>query len=445
MESGERKGDRQATAGSDSLKATIAALQRRVTWTLFTAQSLGSAGFLVASTVTPIVGARLSGRPSWAGVPTAFYWGGAALFAVLWGRLMDPLGRRVTLAAGLVVGVIGAVIAATAIGRQSFAGFVAGLALMGAANAGLSLARFMAGEVHPPEARGRAISTVVMGGTVGAALGPTLVAPMSLVAESFSQPGLAGPYAASAAFFLIGAVVVASLLRPDPRDLARVVATTPSGVLPPAGARRLGEILGDQGVRAAMVTMTLSQAVMTMLMVITSLHMSHHDHPLASISGVMSAHVLGMFAFAMIAGRLADRWGRGQLIAVGAAGLVIAGLSAAPSVGAWPLGAGLFVLGLGWNFCYVGASTLLSDRLTTAERARVQGLNDAMLTGTAALGSILSGVVFSVVGYSTMGLVCAAVAVVPLVLGWRLSRATAGNVGSNRHEPIGAPVELPEP
>jgi MFS family permease len=312
---------------------------------------------------------------------------------------------------------------------------------MGAANAALQLGRFMAGEVHPVVERGRAISTVVMGGTVGAAVGPALVAPVSLLAESFAKPGLAGPYAASATFFAIGAVVVALLLRPDPRDLARLVVRTPGVAGSTAGARSLSAILGDSGVRAAMITMTLSQAVMTMLMVITSLHMSHHDHGLASISAVMSVHVLGMFAFSMVAGRLADRWGRRRLIAAGAACLVGSGLAAAPSVSVVALGAGLFLLGLGWSFCYVGASTLLSDRLGPAERARVQGLNDALLTGTAALGSLLSGVVFSAVGYAAMGLVCAAVAIVPLALGSRrvsrfLPQDERGREGSARgHAP----------
>ncbi len=438
MEPGERGADRQAAAaGGDSIAGPmLASLQRRIRWTLFTAQALGSAGFLVASTVTPIVGARLSGHPSWAGVPTAFYWAGAALFAMLWGRIMDPLGRRVTLALGLAVGVGGAAIASAAIGLQSFNGFVSGLLLMGAANAALQLGRFMAGEVHRPEQRGRAIATVVMGGTVGAALGPTLVAPMSLVAESFLQPGLAGPYAASAGFFLIGAVVVFILLRPDPKDLARVlVGASDTATSSLAPARPLRAILGDPAVRAAILTMTASQAVMTMLMVITSLHMSHHDHALASISGVMSAHVLGMFAFSMVAGGLADRWGRGRLIATGAVLLMVAGVGAAASVAPLPLGSTLFLLGLGWNFCYVGGSTLLSDRLSVSERARVQGVNDALLTGTAAAGSVLSGVVFSAVGYPAMGLVCAGVAVVPLGLGWRIRRRPGAPLATREGHP----------
>ena len=81
------------------MRTTAAA--RKLKWTLFGAQAMGSAGFLVASTVTPIVGAELSGRPSFAGVPTAFYWAGGALATLVWGRLMDPIGRRRTLSLGL--------------------------------------------------------------------------------------------------------------------------------------------------------------------------------------------------------------------------------------------------------------------------------------------------------------------------------------------------------
>ena len=188
--------------------------RRRIKWTLFAAQSFGSAGFLVSSTVTPIVGAALAGSPRWAGVPAAFYWSGGACFAFLWGRLMDRIGRRKTIATGLGIGMIGAAIAAAAVAAGTFAGFVGGLVLMGAANTAVQLARFVAAEVHPRAERGRAIATVVMGGTVGGVLGPLLVAPASRLAESLSFPRLSGPYAASVGFFLVGSLVVMALLRP---------------------------------------------------------------------------------------------------------------------------------------------------------------------------------------------------------------------------------------
>lgn len=398
--------------------------RRRIKWTLFAAQSFGSAGFLVSSTVTPIVGAALSGTPSWAGVPAAFYWGGGACFAFMWGRLMDRIGRRKTIATGLGIGMIGAAIAATAVAAGTFAGFVGGLVLMGAANTAVQLARFVAAEVHPRAERGRAIATVVMGGTIGGVLGPLLVAPTSRIAEAWSLPRFAGPYAASGGFFLVGGLVVLALLRPEPRDLA--LALDDPG--PAAGpdrhtARPVREILRDRGVQVAMLSMLLAQGVMSTLMVISPLHMIGHQHPLGNISAVMSSHVIGMFAFSMVTGKLADAWGRGPLIAVGATILIAAGLGATQSVALVPMSAVLFLLGLGWNLCYVGGSTLLSDRLTQIERARVQGLNDALLTGASALGSLLSGVAFGQVGYPFIGVTVAAIALVPLALGWRLALA----------------------
>jgi len=400
------------------MAATAAA--RKLKWTLFGAQAMGSAGFLVASTVTPIVGSQLSGRPSFAGVPTAFYWAGGALATLVWGRLMDPIGRRRTLSLGLLVGVLGASLASFFVVRHSFQGFVLGLVLMGAANSALQLARFMAGEVHRMEERGRAISTVVLGGTVGAVLGPALVAPMSALATSLGGPPLAGPYAASAGFFSLGAVLVVVLLWPDPRDLARELHTA-SAVETPA-RRTVPEILRDPGVRIAGLTMAIAQVVMVMLMVITSLHMSHHHHALSSIAAVMSSHVFGMYAFSVVSGRFADRWGRGPLIGVGALVLVISCLTATLSTEVAPLAMALFLLGLGWNFCYVGGSTLLSDRLSQAERARIQSVNDFVLTTLAGTGSALSGLVFSSLGYAMMGYLSAGVS---LILVW-LSRRVDG-------------------
>lgn len=394
-------------------------VRRRITWTLFATQSFGSAGFLVASTVNPIVGAALAGRASWAGVPATFYWGGGAVFAFLWGRLLDPLGRRRTFGLGLVGGVTGAAIAATAIRAGSFAGFLAGLILMGGANTAVQLARFAAAEVHPPAERGRAIATVVLGGTVGGILGPLLVAPTSAAAQWAGWPGLSGPYLASSAFFAVGAAVVTSLLHPDPRDLGRAL-----GAAGPAGEaagpiRTTREILGDREVRVAMASMLLAQGTMSMLMVISALHLRNHQHPLGAISAVMSSHMVGMYAFSLVTGRLADRWGRRPLIAVGALLLMTAGLGATVSVAAPPMAAVLFLLGLGWNLAYVGGSTLLADRLSPVERGRVQGLNDALLTSASAVGSLGSGIVYANFGFAAMGFVAAAVAVAVLTLAAR--------------------------
>jgi MFS family permease len=370
------------------------------------------------------VGAQLSGRPSWAGLPSATYQVGAALAAVGWGHAMDRFGRRPTLVLGLCAGVLGAVVAAAAVIAGSFAALLCGLVLMGAANSALQLARFVAAEVHPPAERGRAIANVVIGGTVGAVVGPLLVGPMGRVAQGLRVDELAGPYAASALLFAVAAVLILARLRPDPaqigRELGRLYA--PASGAGEDAARPLGQILRQRGTRVAMATLVLAQVVMVMLMVITSLHMKGHHHPLGRIAAVISAHVVGMFAFSVASGQLADRWGRGPTIVGGAVLLSLACLTAPLSPAALPLGVSLFLLGLGWNLCYVGGSALLADDLFPAERARAQGFNDFLMGAASATGSLGSGWVFATLGYGAMGLVAAAAALVPFALAWRLPR-----------------------
>jgi MFS family permease len=129
-----------------------------------------------------------------------------------------------------------------------------------------------------------------------------------------------------------------------------------------------------------------------------------------------------MYAFSVVSGRIADRFGRGPLIGVGAVVLVISCLLATLSTDVTPLAIALFLLGLGWNFCYVGGSTLLSDCLSQDERARIQSFNDFLLTSLAGTGSALSGLVFSSVGYAVMGYVSAAVSLILVVLSRNVRR-----------------------
>jgi len=398
------------------------AAARRITLTLFSAQSLGSAGFLAAATINAIVGAQLSGRLAWAGVPTATYQGGAALAAFAWGHLMDRLGRRPTLALGGLAGSVGAALAGAAITRGSFGAFLGGLLFMGFANSALQLGRFVAAEVHPPLERGRAISNVVLGGTVGALVGPSLVGPTGRWAVSQGLDELAGPYAGSALLFLLVSCVLFAGLRPEPRDVARAVTSLHPMPGRSAGPTRpLGEVLRDPGVAVAITTMVSAQVVMVMLMVITSLHMKNHHHPLTSISLVISSHVVGMYAFSLLSGRLSDAWGRAPVMITGALILVMSCLGAPVSPRIFPVSLALFLLGLGWNFCYVGGSALLADRLRPAERARTQGVNDFLIGLVSAGGSLGSGVIFASMGYGAMSVIGAAAALLPLGLAawWR--------------------------
>jgi predicted MFS family arabinose efflux permease len=214
---------------------------------------------------------------------------------------------------------------------------------------------------------------VVLGGTLGAVIGPFVTGPAGQFFKGFAGDELAGAYAISSVLFLLGAIVVFAGLKPDPRELGRrVAASFPEAAINAGagsgaalgGVRSAREIFLQPAASVALIAMLVGQLVMVLVMVITSLHMKDHQHALGDISIVISAHTFGMYAFSVFSGRLADRWGRGPVILVGSATLVLACLSATLSPDVLPLGVALFFLGLGWNFCYVGGSTLLADQLS---------------------------------------------------------------------------------
>lgn len=411
---------------------------RKITWILFANQSLASAGFIAAATINSIIGARLGGSASFAGVPSAVYLVGAAFAASAWGYIMDRIGRRNGMVAGLLIGVIGNALVLFAIAASSFFIFLAGMVMMGITNAAVVLGRFAAAEVNPPEQRGAAISNVVLGGTFGAVLGPVLIGPMGSFASALGMDELAGAYIATLILFAISSVVVFAGLRPDPRDLGKLVAAAhpdPAQTDVSGPARPIFEILRQPAALVAVSAMALGQVVMVAIMVITSLHMSDHQHNLRDISAVISSHTFGMFAFSVLSGRLADRWGRGPVILTGASTLLLACIAAPLSPNVFPLAVALFLLGLGWNFCFVGGSALLSDQLSPLERSRTQGTNDLLVGLASATGSLGSGIVFAASNYTVITIVAGLLALIPFLMTLLWIR--------RRPSPVGTEIKLP--
>jgi MFS family permease len=389
-------------------------IARKITLVLFVSQSLSSAGFIAAFTVNSLVGVELSGQRAMVGVPGAVYVLGQACGALVWGFSMDRIGRRGGLALGQILGVIGSVMAVSAVAGRSLTLFLTGLVLVGMARSAVDLGRFAAAEVHLPAERGRAISFVVLGSTVGAVFGPLLVGPTGRLALWAGFPELAGPYSVGFIGLLFAAILIFGGLRPDPRDVGREIAILHPESVPRQRTHTLMEIVRRPGVIVASITMVFAQMVMMVPMSITSVHMKTHAHSLSSMSLVISAHALGMYAFSILSGRMTDRWGRGQVIILGSTVMIISCLMAAPSSGLIPLIVALFLLGLGWNFAYVAGSTLLADQLSPGERAKTQGFNDLWLNLASASSQAISGVVYAVGGYGIMALAAAAAAIVPL-------------------------------
>lgn len=390
---------------------------RRITTILFVAQSIGSAALIANAAVNSIVGATLSGQDALAGLPGTLLLIGAAAAAYPSARLMERFGRRPGLALGFAVGCGGMLVGGAAIVLGSFAAFLLGLLLIGAARGAVDQSRYAAADAQIPERRARAISMVVFAGTIGAIAGPALVAPSGIMLAVFGVDPLAGPMWAGALLFALAGVLLLLFLRPDPRDIALALASSPT----PAGrvdqaARPLRELLRVPAAWLALAAMLIGQSVMTLMMTVTSLHMHHHGHGLGGVSLVIMAHTIGMFGFSIVIGTLTDRIGSGAAIGAGslllAAGSLVAPVS--PST-AW-LALALFLTGLGWNLCYVAGSSLLSDLLAPSERAGIQGANELTINLASAVSSLGSGVILALLGFTVLSYLGAALAVIPLAM-----------------------------
>ncbi len=406
---------------------------RRITGALLVSQSLGSAGTVAAATVASIVGAELSGLTALSGLTSAVNQVGIALGSLAFSRLSDVLGRRKALSAGLLTGAVGAALAMLGVASGSFPLVLLGLVVSGSGNASIQIGRFVAAEVTPRAQRARAIATVVLGGTVGSVLGPVLVAPTGRLMESLGFSEIAGPYIATSGGFLLTALLLFTFLRPEPREIGAALGAFERGEVEEAPPRTVREMLRDPKVRAAVTSVVTAHMVMVGLMQMTSLHMHGHDHSLASISVVFSSHTLGMFAFSVVSGWLTDRWGRKPVATLGALVLLAACAVAPLSPNVPPIAFALFLLGLGWNLCYVAGSALLSDALTTAEKGRMQGFNDLVMGGAAASAVMIGGVVLGGAGYTamaTLGFV-ACLPLLFLVTRLRVPRVGLAGAGGN--------------
>ena len=394
----------------------------KITFILFLMQSFGSVAFIMMSTVAAIVGMEIGKNASLAGAPSATRQFGGALAALIVSAFMDRIGRRLGISLGLIFGFLGAGVAFVAIQNSVFILFLVGTTLIGVAQATMQLGRFVAAEVNLPARRGSAVSNVVIGGTVGAIFGPLLVGPLGRFATGQNMNELAGPYLGGTVLFFITSLIIFAFLYPDPKQIGEDIAREYPETGANAGlARSLGELARHPSVQVAVIAMIFGQVAMVLVMGMTSLHMKNHDHNLDNIAVVFSSHTVGMFGVSIFSGRLIDRFGREIMIFIGAIIMVISCLLAPLSLLLGPLSVALFLLGLGWNFCYVGGSTLLADQLSPAERARTQGVNDLMIGLPTATISLGSGVIFANLGYDGVAMTGVLLSLPPLFLtGWWL-------------------------
>ncbi|MCG5472288.1 MFS transporter [Micromonospora sp. LAH09] len=425
----------------------VASIQRRTLRLLFTTQIIGGIGVTIGIAVGALLAARIAGTAV-AGVAQSAGVVGAALLAVPVTRIMARHGRRPGLVLAYAIGAVGGVLVVLAAATRWVPLLFLGMLLFGGGTAANLQARYTAVDLAEPARRGRQLSLVVWATTIGAVAAPNFAALADRVTTGWGLPPLAGPFAFSAAAFVLAAVVLLGLLRPDPLLTARrlaaadapaagpplvadapataVAAETPAAVAPvkvraprTAGMRTAWSVVrGRPAARLGIAAVAVGHLVMVAVMAMTPVRLgeSHADADVLRLVGiVLSLHIAGMYAFSPVVGWLTDRLGRRAVI-LGGVGLLLAACAVAGTAGHHTprLSVGLVLLGLGWSGTMVAGSTLLSESVPAGVRPSVQGFSDLIMGLAGAAAAVVSGFVMQLAGYPVLTLL-AAVAAVPLV------------------------------
>jgi MFS family permease len=398
----------------------VAAVQTRTIRTLVVSQAVGAVGVTIGVATASLLARDISGSESMAGLAQTFQVLGTAAAAFMLARLMRRRGRRIGLATGYLLGAVGAVLAVVAGVVDSMLVLLTGAVLLGATTAANSGSRYAATDLAPEESRARALSVVVWATTIGAVAGPNLTGVGASFARSVGIPELTGGFAIGAVALVLAAGWIAVRLRPDPLLVAQAAAPIePTGTPTRSWSRFTATVRDVPAVGAAVVGMACAHAAMVTVMIMTPLHMEHGGAQLQIIGFVISLHVLGMFAFSPLVGVAADRWGRPPVLMAGGVTLLVslALCGSAPEGSSWQIFAGLFLLGLGWSFSTVAASTIIADRTPLTARTDVQGTSDMAMSLTAAGGGALAGVIVQAFGYPVLAAFAALLGAAVVVAG----------------------------
>jgi MFS family permease len=373
---------------------------------------MSSTAYIGVVTVSSLIAEQITGSASLSGIPNTMGTFGAAAGAVALSALSFKIGRRPTFTVGFAFATIGAVLVATSVGLGSLPILLVAMAMVGFGRSVSQLARFAAGDLRQPEHRASAISLVVWAATIGAIVGPLLLGPSSAMADLAGLDPLVGPVIVGVVGFALASTLMFIGLRPEPLTL-----TVAPESEHPGEASPIREIFSIPTVQLAIVALITSQFVMVLIMTMTPLHIRSNGGDLGTVGVVMMAHTLGMFAISPITGRLVDRHGPRRIIMLAVGTLLVAALitTTAPTANTAILVVGLFLLGAGWNFGFVAASTELQIGLPVADRLKVQGTADAITWISGGLGAAVSGVIVSGSSYTTLAVVGAVLALAPVL------------------------------
>lgn len=353
------------------------ATARRNVIVLVAAQAILGAQMPMIFTIAGLAGQSLAPNACWATLPISAAVLGSMLTATPISAFMTRHGRRAGFVAGAIGGAIGGAVGAWGLMTGSFALFVIGAFFTGIYMSAQGFYRFAAADTASAAYRPKAISWVMAGGLFSAIIGPQLV---KATAEAMVIPFL-GTYLAVIALNLAGMFLFAGLKIPKP---------VPAAAGSPAGRSRM-ELLSSPRIAVAVICATVSYALMNLVMTSTPLAVVGCGFDTGDAADIVTAHVLAMFAPSFVTGHIIARIGVEKVVGIGLFILAASGAVALTGVELANFYVALVLLGIGWNFGFIGATAMLTAAHAPEERGRMQGLNDLIVFGGVTLASFSSG------------------------------------------------------
>jgi len=400
----------------------------RNTALLSSSLAMNSATLQLSAAVASLTLVRVLDIDGLLGLGPAIVLAAGALAALPAGLLMDRMGRVPILAGGFGCGITGCLLAALGSAQGWAVAVLAGLVLVGTANATGLLARTAAGDMYPPERRARGIALVLFGSVFGAILGPAVFSPL-LAGRDLDGDALSTLWIAASGFMIVGLAIVLAV-RPDPKQIGELRAQAdaarlpdpdpePAVVPPPPSAiststTPIRELVRRPGVIPALVAAQASFAVMVALMTLTgAIVVDHHHHAADNVFPIIGAHVIGMFGLIIVVGDIVDSIGRTRALAGGLLLMAASAISLLWITGVVASMVALFGLGLGWNFSFVAATAVLSDMTEPSERGKLLGFNDLLAGLTGAGLALLGGLALTALGVASLAIGGAALVLAP--------------------------------
>lgn len=360
---------------------------KRTVAILAASQALLFANNATLIAVAGLAGAALASDKSLATLTVTAWVLGGALATVPMSLLMQRVGRRAGFYVAAAAAVAGTLLGALAIYLGNFWLLCVAMLGFGVYNGGAQFYRFAAADAAPADFKSTAISLVLAGGLVGGLIGPEV---SKLTVDMFSATYL-GTYLSLLVYLALVLPILAMLRIPAPTQAEQA-----------GGGRALPQIMAQPAFIVAVVGAALGFGVMNFLMVATPLAMGTHGHHYADAAFVIQWHVIAMFAPSFFTGSLIRRFGVLRVMFAGVIALTVCVAIALADVTVMHFWWALVLLGIGWNFLYIGGTTLLTETYLPAERAKTQGLNDFIVFTTQAITSVASGWMLERGGWSTV-------------------------------------------